>query len=88
VEPGDSLLEFPCRFPIKAMGHNRPGFEQLVTEAVRTHVGAIAPADVETRVSSNGRYLSVTVTFNATSQAQVDAVYQSLTGSGDVLFLL
>jgi putative lipoic acid-binding regulatory protein len=82
------LLEFPCRFPVKAMGHNQPAFEQLVVEAVRIHAGPIATGDVVTRPSRNGRYLSVTVTFTATSRDQLDAIYRTLSASEHVLFLL
>ena len=82
------ILEFPCRFPVKAMGQNQPAFEQLVVEAVRIHAGAISPGDVVTRPSRNGRYLSVTVTFTATSRDQLDAIYRTLSSSEHVLFLL
>lgn len=84
----DSLLEFPCRFPLKVMGENRPNFEQYVTEVVRTHAGAAAVADVSSRASRNGRYLSVTITFTAGSRSQLDDIYRSLSGSEQVLFLL
>ena len=82
------LLEFPCRFPIKAMGQNQPAFEQLVVEAVRIHAGTIQDSDVVTRPSRNGRYLAVTVTFTASSRDQLDAIYRTLSSSEHVLFLL
>jgi putative lipoic acid-binding regulatory protein len=88
VADSDSPLEFPCRFPIKAMGRNAPAFEQLVVEAVRLHAGPVVASDVSTRPSRNGRYLAVTVTFNAGSREQVDAIYRMLSASEHVLFLL
>jgi len=84
----DSPLEFPCSFPLKVMGHNRPTFEQYVVEIVRTHAGSPAIAQVTTRASRNARYLSVTVTFTATSRAQLDDIYRTLSVSEQVLFLL
>ncbi|MEO8225322.1 MAG: DUF493 domain-containing protein [Gammaproteobacteria bacterium] len=84
----ESLLEFPCSFLLKVMGHNRPTFEQYVVEVVRTHAGSPALSHVTTRPSRNARYLSVTVTFTATSRAQLDDIYRTLSVSEEVLFLL
>lgn len=84
----DSLLEFPCRFPLKVMGHNWPAFEQLVIEVVRIHAGSTSLGEVTTRPSRNGRYLAVTVNFTATSRAQLDDIYRTLSASEQVLFLL
>lgn len=84
----DSLLEFPCSFPLKVMGYNEPTFEQYVTEVVRTHAGSEALGEVATRPSRNGRYLAVTITFTATSRAQLDDIYRSLSVDEQVLFLL
>ena len=70
------------------MGHNRPTFEQYVVEIVRTHAGSPAIAQVTTRPSRNARYLAVTVTFMATSRAQLDDIYRALSVSEQVLFLL
>jgi putative lipoic acid-binding regulatory protein len=30
----ESLLEFPCRFPIKVMGRNQGDFKSVVTEII------------------------------------------------------
>ena len=34
----ESLLEFPCSFPIKIMGRTEDGFAQLVLDIVLRHV--------------------------------------------------
>ena len=82
------LLEFPCSFPPKVLGHTEPSFEQYVTEVVRTHAGSASLGDVTSRPSRNGRYLAVTVTFMATSRGQLDDIYRSLSANEQVLFLL
>jgi hypothetical protein len=87
-DEGESVFEFPCRFPLKVMGHNQPAFEQYVVEVVRTHAGSQAIATVATRPSRNARFLSVTVTFTASSRSQLDDIYRSLSASDQVLFLL
>ncbi len=84
----ESLLSFPCAFPVKAMGPARPGFATVVEAIVRRHTDHLPPGAVRTRASRGGKYLAVTVTIQATSQAQLDAIYQDLTSSEDVLVAL
>ncbi len=84
----EPLLSFPCAFPVKAMGPARPGFAAAVEAIVRRHVDDLPPGAARTRPSRGGKYLAVTVTVEATSQAQIDAIYQDLTRSKDVLVAL
>ena len=75
----ESLLDFPCDFPIKVMGRKAPGFAQSVTEIVLRHAPDFDPATVEMRPSRQGRYLSITCVVRATSKAQLDALYRDIT---------
>ena len=84
----ESPFSFPCSFPIKVMGLHQPGFEELVVALVSGHVGELPAGSVRTRESSNGRYLSVTVTVIAESREQLDDVYRTLTSAEQVLFVL
>ena len=83
-----SLLEFPCEFPIKAMGKSSDDFEQLVTGIVLSHAELWSENSVRTASSNEGNYFSVTVVVKATSQAQLDAIYQDLTDCPEVLMAL
>lgn len=60
------------------MGVNADGFAQAVLDAVLRHAPDFDPASMEVRGSGKGNYLSVTCTFRAHSQAQVDALYREL----------
>jgi len=84
----ETLLEFPCQFSIKAMGENTPQFDGIVVEIVRQHVNNLSESAVKTRLSKGDKYLSVTVMIEATSKKQLDAIYQGLTDSPDVLMAL
>ncbi|MBD9357805.1 YbeD family protein [Methylomonas albis] len=84
----ESLLEFPCQFPIKAMGKHRDDFDAIVVEIVRRHVPDILEGAVTTRPSKAGNYLSVTVMIEAHSREQLDAIYMGLTACPDVLMAL
>lgn len=76
----DTLIEFPCDFPIKIMGARVEDFAQVVVEVVLRHDPDFDAASVVMRPSSKGNYLALTCTVRATSQAQLDALYRELSG--------
>jgi hypothetical protein len=87
-EGGDSLLTFPCVFPIKVVGRREDGFAQEITAIVLRHAQDFHPGTLEMRASRNGRYLSLTVTVNARSREQLDALYLDLTRHPTVIMVL
>lgn len=87
-EAAESLLTFPCDFPIKAMGRDAEDFEATVLALVRRHAPDLKEQAVSVRPSRNGRFLSVTVTIRAVSQEQLDAIYRELSSSEAVLMAL
>ncbi|HEX5464211.1 MAG TPA: DUF493 domain-containing protein, partial [Burkholderiales bacterium] len=56
----DSLIEYPCEFPIKIMGNSQDGFAQTVLEIVLRHAPDFDGAAMGMRTSRTGKYLSVT----------------------------
>jgi putative lipoic acid-binding regulatory protein len=76
----DTLLEFPCDFPIKVMGSKQDGFAQAICEVVLQYAPDFDVATMEMRPSKAGNYLSLTCTVRATSKAQLDALYRQLSG--------
>jgi uncharacterized protein len=84
----ETLLEFPCRFPIKVMGAATDDFRSLVLGIITQHFGQPAAGDIEERPSSGGRYLGITITVDAHSEAQLDAAYRDLTSCRQVLVAL
>ena len=74
----DSLLQFPCDFPIKVMGQRQDGFAQAVLEVVLRHAPDFDAAAMEMRPSAKGNYISFTCTIRAVSRAQLDALYGEL----------
>jgi hypothetical protein len=74
----ESLLEFPCTFPIKIMGERRDEFAQVMVEIVTRHAPDFVATAVEMKASTSGKYLSLTCTIQATSRAQLDELYREL----------
>ena len=81
----ESLMEFPCSFPIKAMGKAAAEFDVLIVEIVRKYHPDVTEGAVKTRLSRGGKYISVTVTINAQSREQLDNIYLDLTAHERVL---
>ena len=88
AESEDTLMEFPCEFSVKAMGLATPGFDALIFGIVSRHAPNLSEGAVTTRSSKGGKYLSVSVTFEATGKPQLDAIYQALTDHDQVLMSL
>jgi hypothetical protein len=83
----DSLLEFPCQFPIKAIGHGDDLPDRIYT-LVSPHAPDLEQTALSSRPSGNGNFIAVTVTITATSQAQIDAIYHELTRCEQVIMAL
>ncbi len=93
AQQSDTLLEFPCEFPIKVFGRGSEDFEALVVELVSRHVeidgdGEASAFEVSVRSSKGGRYHAVSVTIRAHSKAQLDAIYTDLSGHERVIMAL
>jgi putative lipoic acid-binding regulatory protein len=84
----ETLFDFPCEFPIKVMGEAADDFDSFIVSLVRRHSPDLGEGAVRTRTSRGGRYMSVTVTIQARSRAQLDAIYMDLTAHDRVLVAL
>ena len=71
----DSLIEYPCLFPVKVMG--------LKTDDFFLQMAALAQRD-----SSGGKYISLTITITATSREHLDNFYRALTSHPLVKYAL
>lgn len=76
---GETLIEFPCNFPIKVMGETHADFTLEVTRTIQAHWPNFDTHLIEMRGSSNGKYISLTCLVYVTSKPQLDNIYRSLT---------
>ena len=84
----DTLIEYPCDFPIKVLGRTQAGFAQAVLGIVRAHAPDFDGATMEMRTSKKGKYLSVTCVVRATSREQLDNLYRALCDHPMVVMVL
>lgn len=75
-----SLIEFPCDFPIKVMGKNVPEFSQVICDLLLSLSPGFDAAGVDMRPSSKGNYLSLTCKVPVNNQDELDNIYRALSG--------
>ena len=81
------LFEFPCEFPLKIMGKASPQFETTVRGILKRH-GLAESAELRLRPSRKGNYVAISVSIQAESREQLDALYRELTANAEVLWAL
>ena len=84
----ETILEFPCEFPIKVMGKASESFETAVYHIIKQNVDELKEDAITTRTSGKGTYLSITLTITAQSQHQLDTIYEQLSACEQVIMAL
>jgi putative lipoic acid-binding regulatory protein len=84
----DTLLDFPCDLPIKVFGRNVDGFRATVVDILSAHSLAPSTKQIREQLSKNSGYTSLTITIQADSREQVDALYEDLCASDDIMMVL
>ena len=74
----ESLIVYPCAFPIKVMGAKADGFVHAITLIAHEFDPTFDAKTLELRESKGGNYLGITVTVTATSREQLDELYRTL----------
>jgi len=82
------LLTFPCQFPIKIMGVQSDSFEDTMVMIARKHIPNLGEGSIKSKPSKTGKYLALTITFQAESREQLDNLYRELSAHDDVKMVL
>ena len=81
-------LTFPCVYPVKAMGANTEKFKQEMLFIAQKHFEEVTESHVRTNQSKTGKYQSVTIHVEATSRAQLEALFLEIKAHIDVKWML
>lgn len=81
-------IEFPCDYPVKIVGDAAADFRAVVEAIVERHAGGYARELTTERFSTNGRFMSLTVTIVATGPAQLQSLFEDLKATGRVHMVL
>ena len=79
IPPEQSLIEYPCRFPIKVMGANVEGYVTALTHVAKSFDPGFDASTIELRPSKAGNYMGVALSVYVTSREQLDELYRTLT---------
>ena len=73
-----TLIDFPCDYKLKAMGHNTEEFIELVFEITQRYAPEVSRESMKVTDSKGKKYISVNITFYATCIEQIHGVYGDL----------
>lgn len=79
IPPEQSLIEYPCHFPIKVMGLQVEGFVAAMVAVATEFHPEFDASTIEHRPSSSGKYLGLTLSVYVTHREQLDELYRTLT---------
>jgi len=82
------LIDFPCDFPIKVMGETQSVFTKTIVGLIQMILPEFNETKIETRLSSTGKYISLTCIVHVVSQQQLDEIYRLISGHPLVKFSL
>ncbi len=84
----NSTHEFPCPYVFKVIGKVDEGFAERVVAAVRDELAHEVDPPFQTRLTRDGRHVSVTVEPTVANAQQVIAVYRRVKGLPGLVMLM
>ncbi len=84
----NTLLEFPCDFPMKIIGNHQVNLLNIVGEIILKYVPNFDLQTLQTKLSRNQQYISITCIIKAESQIQLDNLYTELSAHHLIKFVL
>lgn len=88
LERLEDVHSFPGEYTFKVIGSNSPEFVSSVVQAAVNVLGKTADPDVDTRESSKGNHISVTLTVSVREAAVVMDVYDAFQEMEQIRFIL
>tara|TARA_R110002072_G_scaffold89737_8_gene200979 strand:- start:32766 stop:33032 length:267 start_codon:yes stop_codon:yes gene_type:complete len=88
MEENAPKIEFPCDYPIKAIGSNNIDLKKVVLDIVRIHAPDIDPSKVVLNPSRNGTFVSVRFSIFASGEGQLKAIHEDLIASDYIKMVL
>lgn len=84
----ETLLEFPCNFPIKVIGDNTGLFAEEILKITQKHFPDFVEKNLKSKLSKDGKFISLSITVFATNKETLDALYLELTSHANIRMVL
>jgi len=81
-------FQFPGTFELSAMGNADKGLETELPKLLTEYGVEVLEESIQWKHSSNGKYVSVRISFRANSREQYDAAHQALREHPEVKWTL
>ena len=88
VEQEPPKIEFPCSYPIKVLGRSDDRLHPLVLEIFERHAPGFDTTTLRIKSSSGGRFVSMTITIEATGVTQLESLHEDLMATGLVSMVI
>tara|TARA_R110002167_G_scaffold83583_4_gene226946 strand:+ start:92 stop:361 length:270 start_codon:yes stop_codon:yes gene_type:complete len=88
MEENTPKIEFPCDYPIKAIGDNHIDLKKIVMNIVRVHAPDVDESLVVLNPSRNGTFVSVRFSIYASGEHQLKSIHQDLIASEHIKMVL
>ncbi|NLY56976.1 MAG: DUF493 domain-containing protein [Gammaproteobacteria bacterium] len=86
--PDAPKIEFPCQYPIKVICNAGQTVVEQVLAVVRRHDPALDASRMVVQDSKNGRFQSLRLVMQATSEEQLQQLHTDLKATGQVHMVL
>ncbi|HFD12927.1 MAG TPA: DUF493 domain-containing protein [Crenotrichaceae bacterium] len=87
-DANQTLMEFPCDFPLKVFGQSQERLEQATIEIIGKYIPGVKITGIKARPSKTGKYIALTLTFNVPGKQQLDQIYLALSKHDAVVMTL
>ncbi len=87
-DSAESLIKFPCHFPIKIIGDAHQDFINQISALIMTHLKEFDTKSIEAKFSKEGKFISLTCNIYVTSKHQLDEIYKDLSAHPMTKFVL
>lgn len=84
----NTLLQFPCDFPLKIIGKNTKQLIEDVFASIRLYYPETEEHHLRTQISQQKTYVSISVILKATDKKTLDDLYIALTAHPDIHMVL
>ncbi len=81
-------IEFPCDYPIKAIGDNGVDFQALVIDTVKVFAPDLDEKRVTINPSRKGNFVAVRFFIQATGENQLKSIHEALLATGRVKMVM
>lgn len=83
-----TIIEFPCQFPVKIVGPNNASFPVEIHQIIQKHFPSFSRESLRHKTSKEGNYLSFTATVLAENQEMLDNFYREISAHPEVKMVL